>query len=106
MFYLLLITFLFSGFVQKWYLPSGTDGTASRMLIADTDRDGSSSGLPNTSATFSLMAFFAIISIGFALFSFMLAPFFYLLSLLYQFFNLFQELHTQLLLYSLAEASA
>ncbi len=36
---LLMLPFLFSNFVQKWYIPQGTNGPAGRILIADADRD-------------------------------------------------------------------
>jgi hypothetical protein len=38
---LLLISFVFSGFIQKWYLPIGcAGGSSGKILVADTDRDG------------------------------------------------------------------
>jgi len=38
---LLMISFLFGDFVQKWYMPAGVAaGNHGRMLINDTDRDG------------------------------------------------------------------
>ncbi|MGB3480246.1 MAG: T9SS type A sorting domain-containing protein [bacterium] len=37
---LLLLTFLFNGFVQKWTFQNGIYATAGRMCIGDTDRDG------------------------------------------------------------------
>jgi len=36
----LLIIFLCSGFVEKWYLPKGTSHQGGRICIADADRDG------------------------------------------------------------------
>lgn len=37
---LLILPFIFNGFVQKWFIPQGTIGTAGRICIGDTDRDG------------------------------------------------------------------
>jgi hypothetical protein len=37
---LLLLPFLFSNFVEKWYLPQGTQFRAGRVCIGDTDHDG------------------------------------------------------------------
>jgi hypothetical protein len=36
----LLLTFLLGGFIQKLYLPRGTNEVGGRMCIGDTDRDG------------------------------------------------------------------
>ncbi|GAH80610.1 unnamed protein product, partial [marine sediment metagenome] len=36
---LLLLSFLFCNFQQKWYIPQGIDWGAGRILIGDTDRD-------------------------------------------------------------------
>jgi len=38
--FLLILPFLFSGFVQKWYIPAGMIGECGRILVSDTDRDG------------------------------------------------------------------
>jgi len=37
---LLMLQFLFSNFIQKWYIPQGIDWGAGRVCIGDTDRDG------------------------------------------------------------------
>jgi hypothetical protein len=37
---LLMLSFLFADFVQKWNLPQGIDWGASRIVVGDTDRDG------------------------------------------------------------------
>ena len=37
---MLMLPFLFSNFIQKWYFPQGIDWGASRIVIEDSDRDG------------------------------------------------------------------
>jgi len=37
---LLMLSFLFGDFVQKWYMDAGMIGECGRILISDTDRDG------------------------------------------------------------------
>ena len=37
---LLMLPFLFNSFVQKWYIPGGTNYGAGRICVGDTDRDG------------------------------------------------------------------
>jgi len=34
-----MLPFLFGDFMQKWYIPQGTNGPAGRILIGDADRD-------------------------------------------------------------------
>jgi len=37
---LVLCVSLSANFIQKWYIPQGTDGPAGKVVIGDTDRDG------------------------------------------------------------------
>ena len=37
---LLMLSFLFGDFIQKWYVDAGMIGECGRILISDTDRDG------------------------------------------------------------------
>jgi hypothetical protein len=54
---LLLLPFMLSNFVEKWYLPQGTKFCGGRVCIGDTDRDGHNELIFNVEASYKIYVY-------------------------------------------------